>query len=470
MSTPTTKTPRVNKTKQPDPVLSDSNLTDTGNAECLIALYGDQLRHCRHTKQWLYWDSIRWRPDADPIANRCVINIARQRAIAAPWHDKPEAAFRWAKQSENANKVESTLRIAKNLEPITTVIEDYDTDPMLLACKNVYINLTSGQSMQPDPTLHITKQAGCKYDPTAICPRWLQFLQEVFVDHDLIQYIQRCVGYLLTGDMREQKIWFCHGSGANGKTIFYKTITAMLGEYAQIADFATFDADRRNDKTNDLAALRGARFIAISEINENKSLDEARVKSITGLDEIRCRFLHSNEFVYKPTFKIWIMLNHLPRIRGTDNGIWRRIQIIPFTQTFGESEQDGTLLASLHNELSGILNWALEGLRLWRDQGLKNPPQSIVDATAIYRKDSDLFSQFLEEECHTDDPQSEVFQEDLLKAYNVWLQARGMRYTTNHTQLGIYIRDHGFKSDRKTNALGRKLTMYFGIQLIQPIP
>jgi putative DNA primase/helicase len=461
------KTPRVNKIKQPDPVLFESNLTDTGNAECLIAFHGDQLRHCRHTKQWMHWDGVRWRPDADPIANRFVINIARQRAIAAPWHDKPEAALRWAKQSENASKVESTLRIAKNLEPITTVIEDYDTDPMLLACKNVYINLTSGQSMQPDPTLHITKQAGCKYDPTATCPRWLQFLQEVFVEHEVIQYIQRCVGYLLTGDMREQKIWFCHGSGANGKTIFYKTIIAMLGEYAQIADFVTFDADRRSDKTNDLAALRGARFIAISEINENKSLDEARIKSVTGLDEIRCRFLHSNEFVYKPTFKIWIMLNHLPRIRGTDNGIWRRIQVIPFTQTFEGAQDDKTLLETLQgSELSGILNWALEGLREWRSQGL-NPPQSIVAITAVYRGDSDLLGQFLDEECLTDDPTGYTLTVDFYQAYTVWLSNRGERFPPKKNAIDREMTMRGYQ--RCDKYLPTKKRAYQGVILITPL-
>lgn len=366
------KKPKVAKLKQPDPVLFESNLTDTGNAECLIAFYGDELRHCRHIKQWLHWDGVRWRPDALPIARRYAGDIARRRADAAIWHDKPDAAMRWARQSENNSKLVSTLEVAANLEPITTIIEEYDTDPMLFACQNVYLDLDSGQSMDPNPARNVTKQAGCKYDPTATCPRWLQFLQEVFVDPDVIQYIQRLVGYALTGDMREQKIWFCHGGGANGKNVFYKTILAFLGEYGDAANFSTFAADRRNDRGDDLAALRGLRLVVVSEINENKYLDEALVKSITGLDSIRCRHLYGNEFVYKPTFKIWIMLNHLPRIKGTDNGIWRRIVVIPFDQTFEESQQDDQLENKLLQELPGILNWAIEGLYQWRDKGLKN--------------------------------------------------------------------------------------------------
>ena len=237
-------------------------------------------------------------------------------------------------------------------------------------------------------------QLGAAYNPDATCERWLQFLDEVFnSDAELIGYIQRAVGYSLTGDTREQKLFLLHGGGNNGKSVFLDVLSALLGDYAGNASFETFDANKRSEATNDLAALRGKRFVTVIETEDGKRLAEARVKSVTGQDPITCRFLHHEFFTYRPTYKIWLAMNHLPAIRGTDKGIWRRIQLIPFNQDFSGSE-DKTLATTLHSELDGILQWALEGLRQWWQRGL-DTPSIVTQATAKYRTESDQVGRWI---------------------------------------------------------------------------
>lgn len=418
-----------NTQQQPDPVLFESNLTDAGNMECFVALHGHRFRHCRYIKKWLVWDGVRWKVDASPDAMRSALAVVRQRGEASAFHYDQKRAAKWAKTSEGLTRLNALLTLAGYFPPITTLIDQYDTDPMLLGCANVYIDLHSGQAQPPDPRQNVTMQIGCAYDPLAQCPVWLQFLDDVFEgNHELIKYMQRVIGYLLTGDMREQKMWIFYGPLAeNGKSTFLDIISLLMGDYAATAAFSTFDSDRHSEKTNDLANLRGKRFIAISEINEAKRLDEARIKSVTGFrDKIRCRKMYEEEIEYLPTFKIFLAVNHLPGIRGTDNGIWRRIQVVPFNRSF-QGIADKTLPEKLSTELSGILNWALEGLHEWRSQGL-NPPQCITDATAIYRTESDMLGQFLAEECTLDDPAGYTLVNEFYQAYVIWLQNRGERF------------------------------------------
>lgn len=454
-----------NPQQQPDPVLFESHLTDAGNMECFIALYGDRFRHCRYIKKWLHWDGVRWKVDAIPEAMRSALQIARKRLLASPYHYDQVKAAKWAKSSEGIARLNAMLTLAGYFPPVTTLIDQYDTDPMLLGTANVYIDLVSGQAQNPEPTKNITMQIGCSYDPTATCPRWLQFLDDVFESNtELIHYMQRVVGYLLTGDTREQKMWIFYGPLAeNGKSTFLDIISLLMGDYAATAAFSTFDSDRHSEKTNDLANLRGKRFIAISEINEAKRLDEARIKSVTGFrDKVRCRRMYEEEIEYFPTFKIFLAVNHLPGIRGTDNGIWRRIQVVPFNRSF-QGIADKTLPEKLAAELSGILNWALEGVREWRNQGL-NPPECITDATAAYRIDSDLLGQFLDEECLTDDPTGFTLTADFYQAYTVWLSNRGERFPPKKNAIDREMTMRGYQ--RIDKYLPTKKRAYQGVILI----
>lgn len=461
MSTP------QNPQQQPDPVLFESHLTDAGNMECFVALYGDKFRHCRYIKKWIHWDGVRWKVGANPEAIQAGLSVIRERGKASIWHNEPPKAARWAKTSENASRLNAMLQLAGNFPPITTSIDQFDTDPMLLGTVNVYIDLASGQAQDPEPTKNVTMQIGCSYDPAATCPRWEQFLNEIFEgDHEVIKYIQRVVGYVLTGDMREQKMWIFYGPTAgNGKSTFLDVIALLMGDYGATAAFTTFDGDRHSEKTNDLANLRGKRFISISETDEGKRLDESRVKSVTGYkDKVRCRKMYEEEIEYIPTYKLFLAVNHLPIIRGMDNGIWRRIQVVPFNRSFTNSPNatpDKTLPSQLETELSGILNWALEGLREWHSQGL-NPPQSIIDATVVYRGDSDLLGQFIDEECEVGD--AELVQVgDFYQAYVVWLQNHGERFPPKANAVARLMTDKGFQ--RVEQFRPTKKRFYQGLQL-----
>lgn len=395
------ETGEIIQTEGTENILLTANRSDVGNAECLIALKGDDLRFCHTRNKWLAWEGARWIVDETGAAARAMVDTVRARFLAAV--GIPDATARqkfsaWCIGAENMGKVESALRTATTRTAFATIIDQWDADPFLAAAKGATLDLRAVIHRGMDRSDYLTMQLGAAYTPEADCPRWRQFLEEIFGgDQELISFVQRAVGYCLTGDTREQKMFLLHGGGANGKSTFLKILMDLLGGYADNASFETFDANKRSEASNDLAKLRGKRLVTVIETEEGKRLAEARVKSVTGNDMITCRFLYAEYFSYYPTYKIWLAMNHLPQIRGTDNGIWRRILLIPFAQSF-IGREDKTLMETLDAELDGILQWALEGLRAWWDRGL-DPPVVVIKATASYRGDSDQIGRWIEERC-----------------------------------------------------------------------
>lgn len=371
--------------------LLNAHRSDTGNAECLAHLFGDDLRYCHTREKWLIWAESRWVVDENGAAQRSMIAVVRARfraCSAIPDPDQRKKAVVWAIGCENNGKIEAGMNVAGNLTAFSTTIEQYDGNPLIAACIGATLDLRAVVHRAVRRDDFITMRLGATYTPEATCARWIQFLEEIFASNDeLISYIQRAIGYSLTGDTREQKLFLLHGGGNNGKSVFLDVLTALFGDYAGNASFETFDANKRSESTNDLAALRGKRFVTVIETEDGKRLAEARVKSVTGQDPITCRFLYGEFFTYRPTYKIWLAMNHLPSIRGTDKGIWRRIQLVPFLQDFSGRE-DKTLSTTLHGELDGILQWALEGLRQWWIRGL-DTPAIVTQATNKYRAESD---------------------------------------------------------------------------------
>jgi len=265
----------------------------------------------------------------------------------------------------------------------------------------------------------ITKMAPVEYIPSAKCPLWLSFLDRIFAGNkDLINFVQRAVGYSITGITTEQCLFFLYGTGANGKSTFLKVIQEILGDYAQQADFTTFTTKTGESVRNDLARMKGARFIAAIETGDDKRFEEVLIKQITGGDRITSRFLYQEYFEYTPTYKIWIAGNHRPVIRGTDDAIWRRIRLIPFTVKIPEREQDQNLVEKLLEEKSGILNWMIQGCRQWQIQGLK-PPAEVKQAVENYRSEMDPIAGFIESACVVS-PNIKVRSSQLFEAYSKW--------------------------------------------------
>jgi putative DNA primase/helicase len=272
-------------------------------------------------------------------------------------------------------------------------------------------------------------------------------LNEVFNDdQELIDFMQRVIGYSLTGEIKEQKMFILYGFGKNGKSVFLSVIQAMLGDYAGTASFKTFDADKQNEQTNDLAMLKGSRCVAMSESAAERKLNEPLIKQVTGGDKISCRFLRKEFFEYLPQFKLFLATNHKPVITQSDFGIWRRICLIPFTQNFEGREEEG-LKDKLLAELPGILNWALEGLRKWQDEGLRELPKAISEATTRYKEDSDTIGQWLE--CNmVQNISNEVKSSEAYKHYQSWAIESGYYPVGNKT----------FKSSLEERGFGHKKT------------
>lgn len=435
--------------------LLSAHRSDTGNAECLAQLFGDDLRYCHTRKKWLTWDGSRWALDeGSAITHRNMIAVVRARFRACDSItdlEQRKKAASWCVGCESTNKLEAALRTATRLQAFSTTIERWDGHHLIGAALGATLDLHTVVHRVVRREDYLTMQLGATYDPDATCPRWIQFLDEVFLSNaELIAYIQRAVGYCLTGDTREQKLFLCFGPGANGKSVFLEILTALLGDYAANASFETFDANRRNESSNDLAALRGKRLVTVIETEEGRRLAEARVKSVTGQDPITCRFLYGEFFTYRPTYKIWLAMNHLPVIRGTEKGIWRRIELIPFKADF-EGREDKTLAAQLRAELDGILQWAMEGLRLWWQRGL-DTPATVKQATKQYRDDSDQIGRWVADRCVV---VSNVFLSSAIgyKNYETWCKDVG-EDAVSQNKWSRRMNEKGFQPNPDTSKRG----------------
>jgi putative DNA primase/helicase len=418
---------------------SEDRHRESGGAQ---NVYERLLRHDHTRKRWIVWNGRWWAQDTDGEAQRAAIDTARwlQSAIRLQWPEieGKEAKLQWAEDSCSAEEGESvrginaTLEVAKNLRGIATVAADCDRDLFLLTVANGTLNLRTGELRHADPDDLITRATNIRYDPSAVCPRWLQFLNEIFPDDSgLVDFIQRAVGYSLTGLTNEQCMFILHGNGANGKSTFLETFRRLLGPHAITTPFATFMVQRNvGAPRNDLAALAGARLVIASEAGQEASFDEAVIKQCTGNDVISCRFLYGEFFEYTPQFKIWLATNYKPTIRGNDDAIWRRIRLIPFNQQFKGGKRDSALTEKLKAELPGILAWAVRGCLSWLRDGLGRP-HTVVTATIEYREESDLVGRFLSERCVSEKGQS-VSGNVLYNAYVQFCQQQGEKSLANN--------------------------------------
>ena len=262
------------------------------------------------------------------------------------------------------------------------------------------------------------------FDPDAECPIFLAFLERVMAGNcALIAFLQRAVGYSLTGLTGEQVLFLLYGLGANGKSTLLEILRALLGDYAQQTEFSTFLVRKQDGVRNDLARLRGARFVSAVEMEGERRLSEALVKQLTGGDTISARFLFSEFFEFLPAFKLWLAANHKPEIRGTDHAMWRRVRLIPFTVTIPDDAQDKSLPAKLRAELPGILAWAVRGCLQWQANGL-DAPDEVTRATEDYRAEMDVLGDFLAERC-IDESGTHVLAADLYGAYRLWSEQNG---------------------------------------------
>lgn len=406
-------------------------LTDLGNAERLVHHAGDDLRYCHEWARWLVWTGQRWEHDRAGLVIRHGKHTVRriyEEAADVQDEEARKAIAKWALRSEARQRIDAMVGLAQSEHNVTVLSAALDADPWLLNVANGALDLRTGRLNPHDRAALATKLAPVSYDPDARCPTWLAFLDVIMAgNRDLIDFLQRAVGYSLTGDVSEQVLFFAHGTGANGKSTFTETLAALLGDYAQKAPrgLLTMKPGQNEGIPNDVARLPGARFVVSNEVEEGRRLAEAQVKDLTGGDKLTARFLHGEFFEFLPTHKLWIYGNHRPVVRGTDEGIWRRIRLIPFDVTLPTERQDKRLPAKLRAELPGILTWAVQGCLAWQHGGLGTPAE-VRAATDAYRSEMDVVAAFLQENCIPASNASTT-KNAMYGAYQKWAEESGER-------------------------------------------
>lgn len=467
---PPDKAPHTDKpTDKKDPQTPEDfrglRLTDWGNAERLVSLHGNDLRYCFPWEKWLVWDKNRWIIDVSgEVKRRAKDVVAALYAAAAEEQDRitRTALAQFGLRCEAHNKQNSFILSAQSETGIPVVPDNLDRDPWLFNVQNGTVDLQTGELRPHDRLDLITKLAPVNHDLAAECPLWWKFLYEIFNHNEnLIRFLQKAVGYALTGSTQEQCLFFLYGLGANGKSTLLEVLQALLGDYSKRTSTETFLIKKSGGIPNDVAALRGARFVSAVEVESGRRLAEVLVKEMTGGDTITARFLHSEFFEFKPEFKIFLAANHKPVIRGTDIAIWRRIHLLPFTVQIPKEERDPRLAEKLKAELPGILKWALEGCLLWQSEGL-DPPQEVQAATQEYREEMDPLADFLAECCIVA-PDKFAKAADLYKAFTEWAEANGDKNPLNQRNFGLALTERGLTKERGNRGVWYR----YGIGLIE---
>lgn len=401
--------------------------TDVANARRLAARHGDNLRFTPE-RGWFVYDGRRWAPDdkglrVQAFATETAVSIFDEIRFA---QDR-DGRMRHAKHSQSMTSITAMISLARSEPGIPARLTDFDKDGWLLNVANGTLDLRTGIIRPHERRDLISNIVDITFDPAAECELWDAFLWRV-LDHDeeLYAYLRRFVGYLLVGDNSEQSLHFLFGLGANGKSVFCEMLMALLGEYAMAASPDMIMLRRHGGIPNDIARLRGVRVALMNETSQGARFDEAKLKDLTGGDTLTARFLHQEFFDFKPTHRIVIRGNHKPAINGTDEGIWRRLRLVPFSVQIPPDEQDRDLLRKLHAELPGILNWALQGCREWQTDGLK-PPAIVTAAVKAYREESDTLGRFISECCETR-PNAQVKSGALFKRYQEFCEQAGERW------------------------------------------
>ncbi len=420
------------------------NLTDLGNSRRLVRLYGKDLRYCHPWRRWLCWNGKQWASDPARAYQLAVQAIAAMYAEAAELSDTlaRQELVDHARGSESSRAIDAMLKLATFHPEIVIDPSELDTKPMLLNVENGTIDLATGELQQHNREDYLTQIVPLSFDREATCPRWEQFLSEVFAgDILLVGFMQRLVGYCLTGSTCEQILPILYGLGSNGKSVLISTLLAMFGKDFAMQARSELLMVGKNEHPTLTADLYSKRFCAASETESGGRLNEALIKGLTGSDDIRTRRLYENHFQFTPTHKVWLSTNHKPEIRGTDDAIWRRPLLIPFAVKFEGDSKDKHLADKLRNELTGILSWSVRGCLEWQRMGLA-PPETVLNATQAYRSEQDILAVFLEE-CCEQGPDLKVRASDIYRRYKRWAEHNGETPETQH-KFGKRLAERGF--------------------------
>lgn len=361
--------------------------SDLAYARTLCAMFGDELRYVVPWKKWLSWDGTRWAVDDTGHAWRCAKAVAD--ATATP-DGKPSKIESW-------NAMKSMLALAGTEPGIAVTPEQMDSDPYLFNVSNGTLDLRTGKLRPHDPADLLSKVAGAAYNPDAKAPEFHAFLEEIQPDADVRQFLARLFGHAMLGTVVEHVLAILYGTGANGKSTLSEAISKAFGDYARPVDPGLL-VDRGDAHPTGVASLFGLRLAMTHELDAGRRLAEATVKRLTGGDRIAARRMREDFWEFDPSHSIVMHTNHRPVVKGTDEGIWRRLRLVPFDVVIPADERDVSLPDKLAAEIDGILAWVIDGYQSWAEKGLCEPA-AVTDATEEFRTDSDDLGRFIEERC-----------------------------------------------------------------------
>lgn len=444
------------------------SLDDTGNAERMSDMFHEVIRYNYTDRKWMLYEKNKWVYDQLGVIYDLVDKSLEAMKAEKDWYiqqdkennDENQTLFKaWEKFYKKSRNHNTKIALEKEVQHYVPVTPNQlDRHKMLLNSPTGVIDLNDFEVRKATPKDYFTKSVNANFDKSAKCPLWNEFLETIFDhDKDLIRYVQKAVGYSLTGSTAEQCAFFLYGTGRNGKSTFIDILRELFGDYARNIQPETIMIKNNNAVNSDIARLKGARLVTTVEPNEGLKLNEGLLKQLTGGDIITARKLYAEEFEFKAEFKLWMATNHKPIIRGTDLGIWRRVHMIPFTVVIPEDKVDRQLTEKLMQELDGIFLWALRGLAMYSKEGLEKPT-AVQRAVDEYKKEMDVVSKFLDE-CTEKAFAKSVKAGDLYKAYMEWCDIN-TEYKMSNTKFGKEIVQRFEKIKRRDSYY------YVGLQFI----
>jgi putative DNA primase/helicase len=426
---------------------------DLGNAKRLVKLFEARVRYDHARKMWLVFDGVRWCDDTDGQVTRLAMGVAANLYETA---GENPAQRKGGFRAQSAGAIKNMIELAKSLDGVPVRAEEFDQNPYLLNTPTGVCDLRDGSLRPAQPDDYLTKCTAVGYDPEADCPRWLSFLEEVFPDQALREFMQPLAGYVATGLTREHIGIFALGSGRNGKGVTFNTLAGVLGSYTTNTSYATFMQSRTGGATPELAALQGARLVLASEGNRGQRLDSALFKSMTGGDPITARSLWQAPVTFQPQFAPLIVSNHMPEMDGNDPALWARVVLVPFARTFDAGSIDRNLSEALKSEWAGILRWLVEGAVQYLAHGLQLPA-AVTEAVAAYRGEMDLIGTFIDE-CCIEAPEVQCSSSLLYQEFEGFARELGQRIPSR-TEFGNELGRRGYAARKSGVVYRRGLTL-----------
>lgn len=450
--------------------LNDSStLTDVGLARRLVHEASGKLRYVREWKAWLAWTGKRWERDdglaAAHSAKQVSDTLWRELAELPPERRGQVLAF--VKTASSARGIESAVKLARSEPQVVVNADELNRQTYLLNVANGTLDLATAELRPHSPADLLTHMAAVAFDANAPCPHWKKFVEDVTDgDKELASFLQRSCGLALTADVSEQVLWLHYGEGRNGKSTLLNVLMELLGSYAGPAPLEMLLVRGRYAKEAEtqFAALAGKRLVTTVEADSGVRFSEATVKLLTGGDTVLARRLYEDAWPVRPSWKLHVAANHKPLVKGTDEGIWRRLMLTPWVRRFEGAAEDKQLKQKLMGELPGILNWCVYGCIQWREQGGLRPPTSVLAATHEYRGENDVLGMWLAE-CCVKEPHAVAEAGALYSSYKVWSEDRGESVMTG-TAFGSRLEHLGFIGKRESAGQWRNRTVRRGLGLL----